>query len=171
MVVLNHDDIVETGPVIDAAARADGVIFKRAKERRCLARVEDDETACCRVNESPRQRRDAGQSLQEVERGSLVRQQTLGVSLVLGNDRPRLAPRTVAVMYGDGDAGIELPERFGGDVETGDNAGRLGQNDRAGPLLGVDDALSGDIAPAEILRQRASNQLAVDPWIERLERD
>ena len=74
-------------------------------------------------------------------------------------------------MNGDSHAGIHLPECLGGDVQPGKDAGGLGEDHRAGLLLRVDDALGRHVTPAEVLRQRAPNQLTIDTGIERFERD
>ena len=57
-----------------AAAGAHRILLQRAQRRRGLARVEDRDLPAGRVDEAPRQRRDAGQPLQEIERGSFGRQ-------------------------------------------------------------------------------------------------
>ena len=49
-----------------------------------------------RIDELPRQRRDAGQPLHEVERGPFGRQQRRGMPANLGDRRARLAERAVA---------------------------------------------------------------------------
>ena len=60
---------------------------------------------------------------------------------------------------------------FGGDVEAGDDARRLRQDDAARAQLGRHDRLGRHVAPAEILGQRAADDLAIERRIERLKRD
>ena len=76
----------------------------------------------------------------------------------------------VAVVHGEHDRRIELAEDLGGDVEPGDDARRLGQERAAAARLGRHGGVGGDVAPAEVLGQRAPDRLAVVRRIERAER-
>src|SRR5690606_23122028 len=92
-----------------------------------------------------------------------------GVSDELGDDRSWRAHAAIAVVHGDLHDRIELAEGLDRDVEAGHDTARLRQDDGACLLIAIDGRLGGDIAPAEILGQRAADQLAVDAWIQRLE--
>ena len=86
--------------MVRRAAGAHRVLLERAQRRRRLARVEDGDAAAGGVDEPARQRRDAGQPLQEIERGPLGRQQRARRARDLGDRRRR--PRSVAVVLRHG---------------------------------------------------------------------
>ena len=123
VVVLDQDAVVQPAAMIDAAAGAHGVLLERAQQRRRLARVEDDDAPAGGIDELPRQRGDAGEPLQEVERRALGRQQRRRVARDTRRRRcPARHALAVAVPDRDGDARIELAERLAGDVEAGEHA-------------------------------------------------
>ena len=128
VVVLDQNAVVQAEAMVAAAAGAHGVLLQRAQQRCRLARVEDRDASRRGIDELPRQRGDAGQPLHEVERGAFRRQQRRGMPANLGDHGARLTQRAPSrVTDADGDGRIELPERFRGDVEPGDDAARFGQ--------------------------------------------
>ena len=81
----------------------------------------------------------------------------------LGDDVAGLAAIAVRRAHGvKTHAGIELAERLGGDVEAGDDAGALGEDDAAGAQRRRDGRLGRHVAPAEILGERAPHDLAIE---------
>ena len=68
-------------------------------------------------------------------------------------------------------AGIELTKRLGGDVDAGEHAWRLREDDAAGAQRPRHGRLRRDVAPAEVLGERAPDGLAIERRLQRLERD
>src|SRR5688572_18425891 len=169
MVVLDQNPVVETRSMIHSAARTHGVLLERAKQWRRLAGIEDRYPPGCRIDKAPRQRGNAGEPLQEIERGPLRRKEAGGVAHICGDRRSRFAPGAVRVVDCHRHARIELTERFRGDFESGDDTGRLRQNDRPRLLLGIDGALGGDVAPAVVLGECSAHQLPIGSSVKRLE--
>ena len=122
VVVLDQDAVVEAGAMVAAAAGAHRVLLERAQRRRRLARVEHGDPVRGGVDETPRQRGDARQALQEVERGPLRRQHQRRRAADLGGDVARLAPIAVTIPERDVHRGIELTERLCRHVEAGEHA-------------------------------------------------
>ena len=65
--------------------------------------------------------------------------------------------------------GIELTERLGRDVEPRQDAGRLDDDRAVAADVAGHRGLGRDVAPPEILRERAADDLAIDRRIERFE--
>ena len=73
VVVLDQDRVVEAEAVVEAAAAAHGVFLQRAQARRGLARAADARVgACGAAHVIGRQRGDAGQAADEIQRGALA---------------------------------------------------------------------------------------------------
>ena len=83
------------------------------------------------VDEPPRQRRDAGQPLQEVERRPLGGQHRRAPAATSATTSPGSQRRRRRDARSNAHRRIELPEGLGRDVEAGDDARRLGQDDAA----------------------------------------
>ena len=81
-----------------------------------------------------RERRDARQPLEEVQRRPLGRQHRPCVAPHFRDDVAWLAEGSVRLLDREHDARIELAERFGGDVHAGDHAVAFGDDDAAGAL-------------------------------------
>ena len=101
MVVLDQDPVVEPEAVIGASTRAHGVLLQGAHQRCRLARVEDGDATGGRIDELPRERGDAGEPLNEVERRALAGQQRVGPAADLSDGGAGRAQRAVAVMNRD----------------------------------------------------------------------
>ena len=74
------------------------------------------------VDEPPRQRRDAGEALQKIERRPFGGQHRRGRAAHFRDDVARRAALAVAACDCEQRTGIELPERLGRDLEAGDDA-------------------------------------------------
>src|SRR6185295_17140838 len=96
--------------------------LERAQRRRRLARVEDGDRPAGGVHELARERGDAREPLQEIEGGALRGQHRRRLAVQARDDVPRLAAVAVLEKTLEAAPGIELQERFGGDVEPGDDA-------------------------------------------------
>ena len=68
-------------------------------------------------------------------------------------------------------AGIELTKRLGGDVDPGEDAWRLREDDAPGAHVGSDGRIRRHVSPAEIFGERAPDGLAIERRLERLERN
>ena len=170
MVVLDQDAVVQPAAMVRAGAGADGVFLERTERRRGLARVEDGDRAAGRVDETARQRGDAGEPLDEVQGGALRGQHRGGLAAQLRDDGARLAAIAVLVLALEGAAGIELQEGLRRDLQPRDDTRRLHDDDAAGAELRRNGCLGRDVAPAEILGERAPDDFAIQRRIERLER-
>ena len=126
VVVLDQDRVEEADAMVRRAAGAHRVLLERAQRRRRLARVEDGDAAAGRVDELARARGDAGQPLQEIERGPLADEQrarrTRRRSAISSPGRARVA--VVPSRASTRDGRLELPERLERDVEAGERRSR-----------------------------------------------
>ncbi len=128
VVVLDQDRVVEPDAVVRAAAAADGVLLERAQAGRRLARVEDRRAgALDRVDVAARQRRDAAEAAEQVERSALAGEH--------GARRPstaRAAPGRRAGAVGDERLERETPGRARGRRRARHRARRRRRAPRAG---------------------------------------
>ena len=83
--------------------------------------------------------------------------------------RPGLRAIAIAIPECDVHRRVELPEHLGRYVEAGQHARCLDDDGAVAADLGADRRLGRDVAPPEILRERAPDNLPVDRRIERLE--
>ena len=162
VVVLDEHAVVQADAMVDAAAAAHRVLGERAKRRHALAGVENRHPAGGRVDEPPRQRRDAGQVLEEIEGGAFARQERRRAA---ADVRARLAGRAcIAIRLHALEASrrIDLVEHLTGDVEPRQHARALGEEHAPRQHVAGDDGLGRDIADAEILGNRADNLVKLD---------
>ena len=99
--------------------------------------------------------------LEQVERGSLGDEQSAGRADHLGDLLARRTAITVALPDGDLDVGIEQPERLERDVEPGEDAVGLHQEDASRLLVVANGRLGRDVAAADVLREGAADDVAV----------
>src|SRR5581483_10326029 len=113
----------EPEAVIDPAASPDRVLLEDPESGRGLARAGDARfRALDRRHERGRERGDAAQPVEEIERGALAGEQRAGEAVDPGD---RAADRdSVAVGYDarEPDLGVEHPERGLGEIEAGHDA-------------------------------------------------
>jgi hypothetical protein len=150
--------------VVDAAAVGDSALLERAQPGRRLARVEQPRAAAGRLDRphgAGGERRDARQPPEEVERGPLRGQQRARRALDAEHRRGRLAPLALGAEPLGRDVGVEPPEDSLGDAEPGDHPGRLLRDRRDAAGIGGDGDLRGHVAGADVLGERAVDQLVV----------
>ncbi len=74
VILLDQDRVIEAEAVVDTPARCHRRLLQRPQPRGCLARIEDLGAAAAHtLNEACRQRRDAGEMAEQVERGAFTR--------------------------------------------------------------------------------------------------
>jgi hypothetical protein len=102
---------------------------------------------------------DAGEPTEEVQGGSLGGEQRAGGALDAQHRRGRLAPRRLGPEALDRGRRVEPEEHLLGEGEPGDHPGRLlrDRRDAAGPR--VDGGRHGDVAVADVLGERAVDQV------------
>ena len=164
VVVLDQDPVVEAAAMVRAAAGAHGVLLQRAQRRRRLARVED-------VMRPPAASTNRRVSVAIPERRcrklSAVRS-AVSIAAAVPRSSATTSPGAQRSPSARCDCEpcsrrIELPERLGGDLEPGDHARATSRGSRrARAAAGGDRRLGRDIAPAEILGERAADDLAVE---------
>ena len=163
VVLLDQDEVVQAGAVVHAAAVGDRALLEAAQAGRRLARVEQlsrsrrpsaiARTTCAVAVATP------GEPAEEVERGALGGQQRAGGALDAQHRRRRLAPLALRAEPLDRRVRVEPEEHRLGDVEPRDHARRL-LRDRGDAARGrVDGRLDGHVAGADVLRQRAVDQI------------
>jgi hypothetical protein len=101
VVVLDQNSVVESEAVVGASTRTDGVLLQGAHQRCGLASVEDGDVTGGRIDELSRERRDAGEPLNEIERRALSCQERIGSAADLSNGGAGRAQRAVAVVNRD----------------------------------------------------------------------
>ena len=139
-----------------SSARSVGVVLRVS---RMVMRPPAASTNCARA------RRDARQALQEIQRRALGDEQRPRRA---GDDR-NLFTRDAGVAVGF--CGFEtgsrplgyghLAKRFEGDVQAGEDAGRLGEKHAMRLLVARDCRVGRDVAAADILRERPPHDVAV----------
>jgi hypothetical protein len=142
--------------VVRAAARADGELLERTEAGRRLARVEDRRVGPSNgLDVAARQRGDAGQTAEQVERRSFSGEKRTRVARDTC-DRPF---RNVAVMHDalERDAWVELAEYGLRDIEPAGDAFLLQQDRDVEPCVGRDDGVGREVAVADVLREEAAN--------------
>ncbi len=166
VIVLDQHGIEQPDAMIGRAAGTNGVFLQGPQRRRGLARVEDDDATTGRVDKRSSASRDAGQTLQEIERGALAREQR--------GRRPDDSSDHIAwhapipVMSGEGHLHVvlELTKGVDGDVQAGDDAVAFHKEDAAGALTRPHGRGGGDIAGADVLVERPPDDVAVLGGIE-----
>ncbi len=167
MVVLDQDGVVQPHPMVACAANADRVFFEHTQRRRRLSRVEHLDPARRPFHVHPDQRRNAGESLEEVERRPLADEQRPHGREHLGDHVARVASFAVTASRDAANAGLELPERFACDIETGHHAWLPGDERAAAVRAARHNRSRGDIAGPDILGEGAPDDLFVQRAIER----
>ena len=140
MVVLDEGRVGQRHAVVDPSTAPHGVLLQPAHSGCRLAGVEYDDAAGGRVDEPPRQRRNAREALQKIERSALGRQQRRCRALVLREDGPRLNAIAIFPQRRDRHGRVELAKCLAGDIESRDDAWRLRHDSCPGPLLARDDS-------------------------------
>jgi hypothetical protein len=162
VVLLDEDGVVEAGAVVDAAAVRDRRLLEPPQPRRGLARVEDlrhPARSAHRRHHARGQRRDPRQAAEEVQRSPLGGQQRPRVALDDERD-PRLPPHPLRPGLDVG-GGIQPAEHARGDLEAGDDAGRL-LGDRGAPAgARLDGGGGGGVAVADVLGEGGVDELVV----------
>src|SRR5205085_7543529 len=129
VIVFDQNRVVQPEPMVRPAAGAHRVLLQFAERWRRFAGVEDRDAAAGGVDETPRQRRNAAEPLEKVERGALAGEERPRRP---GNGRNRGAGRAALAVSGadgDRDAGFELPEGLQRHVEAGDDAVLFGEKE------------------------------------------
>jgi hypothetical protein len=73
------------------------------------------------------------------------------------------------MMYGEFGVGVALPERFTGEVDSREDASRFGEDDSPRSSIACHGSRRRDVAAADVLSQRAANQITVGVGGQRLE--
>ena len=167
VVVLDQHRVEETDAVVRRAAGADGVLLERAQRRRRLARVEDGDAAARRLDEPARARGDAREPLQKVERGPFADEQRPRGADHLRDLLARAAG--VAIAPGGRKRGHGAPLRrghlskcFERDLQAGEDAIGLHQEDAARHRGRRDCRIGRDVAVADVLFERAAHDVAIE---------
>ena len=155
MVVLDEHGVIEPEAMIDPAAGPYRVFLEGAQPRRRLARLGNlRRRALDCGDEGRRQRGNAAQAAEKIERRALAGEQSARGPLHYGDGRAGSNLAAVLNHARELDLWIEHPERGLGEIETRDHA-RLARHDLSLALcVGHDDRIGGDVARiAEILFQ------------------
>jgi hypothetical protein len=147
--------------VIGTTASRDRVFVEHAKHGRRLSRVENGDAPRCRIDEPPRHRRHAAHPLQKVQGRSFGGEQRPRQPSNLGECRA--ARHRLAVdMNGTGlDTGFALAKCLEGDLEPGDGAGALRQEDPTGPLVSRHRRFRRDVTSTDILGKGPADDVAI----------
>ena len=123
VIFLDEHRVEQAETMVRRAARPHRVLLERAQPGRRLAGIEHRDSPAGRVDELPRPRGDARQTLQEIERGPLADQQRARRCGDFG-DR-RTGPAVIAVapdrLERRRRTGLDLAERLERDIQAGDD--------------------------------------------------
>ena len=161
VVVLNQHGIEEPDAMIGRASHCHGVFFERAQRWRRLSGVEHGDASAGRVHERTGARRDAGETLQKIERGALPHQESARAAAHLGD---LFASGTaIAIVLADRDLHlrIELAQRLERHIQSGDDAIGLGKEHAARPIRQRNCRVRRDIARPDVFIERAPHDVAV----------
>ena len=162
MIILDEQAIIHPHAMIFRATHARGIFFQKAQARYGLARVEQRRARPLdQVDIAARQRRDARQMLERVERTALGREHGAGIAL---KPHQRTARRHLVAILDlalDHHIGIERLEESLGQMDARHDdllaAIHLGHEDRTR----IDGRKAGDIAAcAQILGKDATDEIA-----------
>ena len=151
VIVFDHDHVVEADSVVGAAAGEDGLFFEEAQSWGSFAGVEDPRLGMgdgldVLVGEGG----DAGQALEEVERGAFCGEE--GICGGLDGEDGGVSGGVGSVGRDEADVGVRAhaAEDFGGGVCACDDAGLFGEKARGGGG-GVGEIGGGEIALTDVL--------------------
>ena len=142
--------------MVHAAADADRKLFERAQAGRCLARVQDRRAgAGDGVDVGARECRDAGEAREQVQRGSLAREQRARVA---GEARD-LRQRLVAIVNDELelDVRVELAKHRFCDFETGDDPAFLQEQRGIEPRVLRHDCEARQVPVAHVLGEEGAD--------------
>src|SRR5207248_4190336 len=160
VVLLDEDRVVQSGPVVGAAARCDRALLELAQARRRLARVEDLRAgALDSADEARGERRDAGEPAEEVERDALSLQDRRRAAPDLG-DGAAFAPLALGDARLPPKLTVDRLEHGARHVEPGDDPSRLLLDDGPGASVRRHQRVGRYVAHANVLGERAFDQLA-----------
>ena len=167
MVILDQHAIIQPGAMVAPAAHAHRVLLQRAQPRRRLARIHDLRPCIPhRRDTARRQRGDAGEPPQEVERGPLGRQQRARLARDLRQRRAslhRVAIRHERLERALGSSCGEDARAIGSPATTPASRATI----RAVALHPRRDRRLGrHVAAPDVLGQRAADQVAIEERIE-----
>ena len=170
MVVLDHHPVVKPNAVIRAAAAGHGVFLQRAPAGSRLSCVENLRPSASDLLDEPRREcGHAGQALDEIEGGSLRREQCSGRPL---HAQQRLAkPTELAVENLDAklDAFINLLKRSQGKINPGHDQRIAGDHHRHRERVPGHQGQGGRVAAADVLGQGGLDQRQVIVRLERFQ--
>ena len=172
MVVFDEHARIQSAAVIHSAAGSDSVLLEGSEQRRRLTGVEDDDPTGGRVHKLPRQRRCPGETLQKIQRCSLGGKQCRRPAAILRDHGARLATGAVSMRDTDGHRRIQLAKRFRCDVEAGNDTRVTWRAARRAPAARRPITPRVVTSPEpKIFGQRLPDDLAIDAWVERFERN
>jgi len=159
MVVLDQHRRREIHSVIQTSARADRVLFEASQQGSRLPCVENVRPRSrYRLDVARCQRRNAGQTLQEVECDALCRQQSMRVPRQKHHGRFRADSSSIFMLYSNGDRRVELLERFARESQSSDHPCLSRYEPAPGPPVRKHDCGGGDVVLGVICLQRLRNQ-------------
>jgi hypothetical protein len=167
VVVLDEKRVVQAESMVGASADADGVLLERAQRWRGLAGVEDRDAPSRCLDEMSRHGRDPRQALEKVERDPLGREQRACRAAYLAEHRARLTGRSIVHPRRQRCGAIDLREGLARDGQPGDDQGRLGHEHAVRAHVRRYSRLGRHIAAADVLGQRAGNEVAICGRIQR----
>src|SRR5439155_27280169 len=113
------------------ADRTDRILLEPTEPGRSLARVEHRDAAAGRVSEPSRLGRDARQALEQIERGAFAGEEGARRARHLGGLLSRSTPFAVTFPQCDADPVVELAKGLAGNIQTGEDAFGLDDEDAA----------------------------------------
>ena len=114
-----------------------------------------------RVDELTRARGDAREPLKKIQRRAFADEQRARRPLELADLLGRAATIAVLLSKRDVDGRIELPKGLEGNVEAGKDAVGLDDEDPSRALIGAHRGVGRDVAAADVLLDRAPDDVAV----------
>lgn len=151
VIVFDHDSVIEPETMIDGAASEHGLFFDQAPAGRGFARVPDfDWVGFDRFDIASGHGGDAGEALEEVQRGALGGEDGAGATFDFDEGIAWLEGLAIGEQRPDAQAGVDFTKHRLGDGHASDDAWFAG-NDAALVAGAVADEVNrGDITAADV---------------------
>ncbi|MNT27210.1 hypothetical protein D3C72_1628310 [compost metagenome] len=160
MVVLDHHAVVQAQPVVQAAAAGHRMLFQRAQARRGLAAVDQARLGMGNgLGIGCRMVGDAAQTLHDVQRGALGRQDAACIAAHVKQHRAFFNLVAVGDAHIDRQRRIVAREDACRHVDAGDKHRLAGVHAEGAGLSRFNHGLDGQVADADVFGQPEVDQL------------
>jgi hypothetical protein len=166
VIVLYQNAVIQPEPMIGPATDRDRILFKYPEARRCLSRIRDSgAVALNSIDKSPGERGYSRQPLHDVERRPLPREQSGGGPFDSRELCPGIDPFAIINPRLEHHAVVERAEDRFGDFKSAQHEVLFGKESPASSRPAAHDALSCDVAAAQVFLQQIGRKSENDSGV------